>query len=95
MAERGRRPSVFKIGRVHDDGHEVHITGWGIGLCMTRCRCHLHPIGGMLAIYQDHRGRLGLRCFRPAGCDCCQPWEPDELADFAAALADIEALSTP
>ena len=32
---RSRKPSVFQIGKVRDDGHTVVISGWGLGLCAS------------------------------------------------------------
>ena len=30
---RSRKPSVFQVGKVRDDGRTVVISGWGLGLC--------------------------------------------------------------
>jgi hypothetical protein len=86
-----RKPSVFQIGKVRDDGRTVVISGWGLGLCAIGCPCHRHPSAGNLAIAEDQRaGKLGLVSFREGGCDCCEPWTADELA---AVLRDFELLS--
>lgn len=93
MAPHQRRPSIFQVGKVRDDGHTVAITGWGVGLCAAGCHCHRHPTGGQLAMDEDQTaGTLGLRCFRVGGCDCCRPWEAHELMDFIAALNDVELM---
>ena len=85
-----RHPSIFKIGRVADDGETVRVTGWGVGLCQAGCACHRHPTGGHLVVSEDEGvGTLGLRKFRP--CDCCQPWTADELAAIVRDLAELES----
>src|SRR5688500_18157657 len=62
---RSRKPSVFQVGKVRDDGRTVVISGWGLGLCAAGCACHRHPSSGHLAIAEDQAGgRLGL-----ATCD--------------------------
>jgi hypothetical protein len=87
----GRKPSVFQIGKVRDDGHTVVISGWGLGLCAAACTCHRHPSAGHLAIEEDQRaGKLGLATFGDGGCDCCEPWTADELL---AVLRDFEQLA--
>jgi|1185.fasta_scaffold658355_1 hypothetical protein len=87
-----RKPSVFQIGKVRDDGNTVVISGWGLGLCAEACPCHRHPSAGHLAIAEDQRaGQLGLVSFRDGGCDCCEPWTADELL---AVLRDFELLSS-
>ena len=87
------RPSIFQIGQVHDDGHTVVITGWGLGLCAANCNCHRDPVTHQLAILADTvNGRLGL--VRHGGpCNCCQPWTYDELAAVVRDLADVARLS--
>ena len=88
---RSRKPSVFQIGKVRDDGRTVVISGWGLGLCAEACHCHRHPSAGHLAIAEDQRaGELGLVSFAEDGCDCCEPWTAEELM---AVLRDFEALS--
>ena len=85
-----RKPSVFQIGKVRDDGRTVVISGWGLGLCAMGCPCHRDPVAGNLAIAEDQRaGKLGLVSFRD-GCGCCEPWTADELS---AVLRDFELLS--
>lgn len=88
-----RRPSIFQIGKVIDDGAVVRITGWGLGLCPPRCGCHCDPRNGGLEISQSDTGQLGLRQFLTTGevCDCCEPWTANELA---GTLRDLEALET-
>ena len=90
-----RKPSVFQVGKIRDDGRTVVISGWGLGLCATACACHRHPSAGHLAIAEDQDGgSLGLVSFQEGGCACCEPWTADELAsilrDFQA-VADLEA----
>jgi len=87
---RSRKPSVFQIGKIRDDGRTVVISGWGLGLCALGCACHRHPSAGHLAIEEDQGGgRLGLASFSEDGCDCCEPWTADELA---AVLRDFQAV---
>jgi hypothetical protein len=88
---RSRKPSVFQIGKVRDDGRTVVISGWGLGLCAAGCACHRHPAAGHLAIAEDQAaGKLGLASFREDGCDCCEPWTADELT---AILRDFSMLA--
>jgi hypothetical protein len=92
MADRARHPSIFKVGKVRDDGHTVTITGWGLGLCQDLCQCHRHPVGGMLTIHQDQdTGDLGLHRWRD--CDCCTPWTADDLAAVLRDLATVADLA--
>ena len=89
---RSRKPSVFQVGKVRDDGRTVVISGWGLGLCAQGCACHRHPAAGHLAIDEDQAGgRLGLASYRDGGCDCCEPWTADELA---AILRDLDAVTS-
>lgn len=90
---RGRRPSIFTVGHVHNNGHAVTVAGWGLGLCAARCDCHRHPVGQHLTLLTTADGHLGLVQHTP--CDCCQPWTPDELAAIVRDLADITALGSP
>jgi hypothetical protein len=88
---RSRKPSVFQIGKIRDDGHTVVISGWGLGLCAAACGCHRHPSAGHLAIAEDQRaGQLGLVSYADGGCDCCEPWTAEELG---AVLRDFQLLS--
>src|SRR3712207_7626520 len=88
---RSRKPSVFQVGKVRDDGRTVVISGWGLGLCASACTCHRHPSAGHLAIAEDQAGgRLGLATYREDGCDCCEPWTADELA---AILRDLQTVA--
>ncbi len=88
---RSRKPSVFQVGKIRDDGRTVVISGWGLGLCAAACACHRHPLVGSLAIAEDQDGgRLGLVSYREDGCTCCEPWTADELA---ALLRDFHALA--
>ena len=87
---RSRKPSVFQIGKIRDDGRTVVISGWGLGLCSAACTCHRHPVAGHLAIAEDQSaGRLGLVSYE-ADCDCCEPWTADELS---AVLRDFQLLA--
>ena len=89
---RSRKPSVFQVGKVRDDGHTVVISGWGLGLCAAACACHRHPSAGHLAIAEDQAGgRLGLASYRDGGCDCCEPWTAEELS---AILRDFRTVSS-
>ena len=88
---RSRKPSVFQVGKVRDDGRTVVISGWGLGLCASGCACHRHPVAGHLAIAEDQAGgRLGLASYVEDGCDCCEPWTADELA---AILRDLDTVA--
>ena len=88
---RSRKPSVFQVGKVRDDGRTVVISGWGLGLCTEGCACHRHPTSGHLAIAEDQAGgRLGLVTFDET-CDCCEAWTADELA---AILRDLKAVTS-
>lgn len=88
---RSRKPSVFQVGKVRDDGRTVVISGWGLGLCAEGCACHRHPSAGHLSIEEDQAGgTLGLATFREGGCDCCEPWTATELA---AILRDLDAVT--
>jgi hypothetical protein len=88
---RSRKPSVFQIGKIRDDGRTVVISGWGLGLCAAGCPCHRHPSAGHLAIAEDQDGgKLGLVSFREDGCSCCEPWTAEELSGV---LRDFEALA--
>jgi hypothetical protein len=87
---RSRKPSVFQVGKIRDDGRTVVISGWGLGLCAAGCSCHRHPSAGHLAIAEDQAaGRLGLATFDES-CTCCEPWTADELA---AILRDLETVT--
>jgi hypothetical protein len=89
---RSRKPSVFQVGKVRDDGRTVVISGWGLGLCAAACTCHRHPSAGHLAIAEDQaRGLLGLVSHRSGGCDCCEPWTADELT---AVVRDLELVAS-
>ena len=88
---RSRKPSVFQVGKVRDDGHTVVISGWGLGLCAAGCACHRDPAAGHLAIAEDQAGGLlGLVSYHEHGCDCCEPWTADELA---AILRDLDTVA--
>ena len=89
---RSRKPSVFQVGKVRDNGHTVVISGWGLGLCAAACACHRHPSAGHLSIAEDQAGgRLGLTSYRDDACDCCEPWTADELA---AILRDLDTVAS-
>jgi hypothetical protein len=88
---RSRKPSVFQVGKIRDDGRTVVISGWGLGLCASACACHRHPVAGHLAIAEDQAGGcLGLASYREDGCDCCEPWTAEELA---AVLRDLDLVA--
>ena len=93
---RSRKPSVFQVGRVWDDGNTVVVSGWGLGLCASACACHRHPSAGRLAIAEDQsRGLIGLVSYRHGGCDCCEPWTADELTSIVRDLQMVAALDAP
>ena len=88
---RSRKPSVFQVGKVRDDGRTVVISGWGLGLCAAACSCHRHPSAGHLAIAEDQAGgKLGLASF-DEDCGCCEPGTADELA---AILRDLDTVAS-
>jgi hypothetical protein len=90
---RNRKPSVFQVGKVRDDGRTVIISGWGLGLCAAGCACHRHPIAGHLAIDEDQAGgSLGLASYSDHVCDCCEPWTAEELAAIIRDLSAVESL---
>jgi hypothetical protein len=90
---RSRKPSVFQVGKVRDDGRTVVISGWGLGLCAAGCACHRHPVAGHLAIDEDQAGgSLGLASYSDSVCDCCEPWTADELAAIIRDLSAVESL---
>ena len=89
---RSRKPSVFQVGKVRDDGRTVVISGWGLGLCAIGCACHRHPVAGHLAIAEDQAGgKLGLASYADDECDCCEAWAADELA---AVLRDLDTVAS-
>jgi hypothetical protein len=91
-----RKPSVFQVGTVSDDGRVVTISGWGLGLCLVGCTCHRHPAAGTLAIAEDQAGgTLGLVSYRTGGCDCCEPWTARELTGVVRDLAAVQSLDAP
>ncbi len=93
---RSRKPSVFQVGTICDDGRIVTISGWGLGLCLASCACHRHPSAGTLAVDEDQAGgKLGLVSYREGGCDCCEPWTVTELAAVARDLSVVQALDAP
>jgi hypothetical protein len=93
---RSRKPSVFQVGKVRDDGRTVVISGWGLGLCSAACACHRHPSAGHLAIAEDQAGgKLGLVSFREGGCDCCEPWTAVELSAIVRDLQMVTGLDAP
>jgi hypothetical protein len=85
-----RRPGIFQIGQVHDDGTTITVSGWGLSWCVARCTCHQVAPDGGLRILEGHGGSLGLATLRPE-CDCCAPWTADELAAIPTDLAAIQA----
>jgi hypothetical protein len=87
-----RRPGIFQIGTVRDDGDAIYITGWSLALCAAGCHCHRHPVAGNLTILEDQIvGTLGIVSYRP-GCGCCRPWTAEELVAVLRDLADIDAI---
>src|SRR5687767_544268 len=92
---RSRKPSVFQVGKIRDDGRTVVISGWGLGLCASGCACHRHPSAGHLAIAEAQAGgRLGLASFSEGGCDCCEPSTADELSAILRGLDTVASLQS-
>jgi hypothetical protein len=89
-----QKPSIFQLGKVHENGPSVIVSGWGLGMCASSCRCHRNPEDGQLALAEDQAaGRLGLRSFSDAGrCDCCEPWTSAELSAILRDVAVLEAM---
>ena len=88
------KPSIFQLGKVHEHGSSVIVSGWGLGMCASSCRCHRDPVDGQLALAEDQSGgSLGLRSFSDAGeCDCCEAWTSAELLAILRDVAAVEAL---
>lgn len=89
---RAARPAILAIGRVVFTPEAIEIRGWTLGLCLRACPCHRRPDTADLRLVDDPEGRLGLEKFRP--CDCCEPWEPEELVDIVHLLAEFEELAS-
>jgi hypothetical protein len=91
-----QKPSIFQIGKVHENGPSVIVSGWGLGMCAPGCRCHRNPADGQLALAEDQfGGSLGLRSFTTDGtCDCCVPWTSAELAAILRDVARVESLDS-
>ena len=91
---RSRKPSVFQIGKVRDDGRTVVISGWGLGLCAAALRLPPPPRRPVTSPSPrtSAPASLGLASYRDGGCDCCEPWTADELA---AVLRDFQLLAEP
>jgi hypothetical protein len=89
-----QKPSIFQLGQIHENGGSVIVSGWGLGMCATSCRCHRNPADGQLALAEDPAGgSLGLRSYAMGGhCDCCEPWTSAELAAILRDVAVVEAL---
>jgi hypothetical protein len=89
-----QKPSIFQLGKVHDNGPAVIVSGWGLGMCVSSCRCHRNPEDGQLALAEDQAvGQLGLRSFTETGdCDCCEAWTSSELSAILRDVAVLEAL---
>jgi hypothetical protein len=89
-----QKPSIFQLGKVHESGASVIVSGWGLGLCASACRCHRDPDDGQLALAEDQTGgSLGLRSFSATGdCDCCEAWTSAELSAILRDVAAVEAL---
>jgi len=89
-----QKPSIFQLGKVHETGPSVIVSGWGLGMCASACRCHRNPDDGQLALAEDQAGgSLGLRCFSETGsCDCCEAWTSAELSAILRDVAAVEAL---
>ena len=94
LRDQGRKPSVFQVGKVRDDGRTVVISGWGLGLCAAGCACHRHPRGTSRHRRGPGGGRLGLATFADAECGCCEPWTADELAAILRDLGTVAGLQS-
>jgi hypothetical protein len=88
-----QKPSIFQLGKVHDNGPSVIVSGWGLGMCSSSCHCHRNPEDGQLALAEDQSGgSLGLRSFSDGACDCCEAWTSAELSAILRDVAALEAL---
>ncbi len=88
---REQKPSIFQLGAVEGAGAGTVVSGWGLGMCASRCACHRDPADGQLRISEDRAaGTLGLHCFRRGPCACCRPWTSEELR---AVLRDVAAVA--
>src|SRR3954453_22694058 len=90
----GQKPSIFQLGKVHEQGSSVIVSGWGLGMCASSCRCHRNPDDGQLALDEDQSGgSLGLQSFTATGsCECCEAWPSAELSAILRDVAVLEAL---
>ncbi len=91
-----QKPSIFQLGKVHENGPSVIVSGWGLGMCAPACSCHRNPADGQLALAEDQAGgKLGLRSFTVTGeCDCCEAWTSAELAAILRDVAAVEGLES-
>jgi hypothetical protein len=91
-----QKPSIFQLGSVHENGASVIVSGWGLGMCVSACRCHRNPADGQLALAEDQAGgSLGLRSFTVDGqCDCCEAWTSGELQAILRDVAAVGALES-
>jgi hypothetical protein len=91
-----QKPSIFQLGKVHENGPAVIVSGWGLGMCASSCQCHRNPEDGQLSLAEDQAGgRLGLRSFSETGsCDCCEAWTSAELSAILRDVATLEALDS-
>jgi len=89
-----QKPSIFQLGKVHESGASVIVSGWGLGMCSSGCQCHRNPDDGQLALAEDQSGgSLGLQSFTVDGdCDCCEAWTSAELSAILRDVATLEAL---
>jgi hypothetical protein len=91
-----QKPSIFQIGKVHEHGGSVTVSGWGLGMCAPSCPCHRNPADGQLALAEDQTGgSVGLRSFTDDGsCDCCEPWTAAELGAILRDVAILDSLES-
>jgi hypothetical protein len=90
------KPSIFQLGKVHENGPAVIVSGWGLGMCASSCQCHRNPEDGQLSLAEDQAGgRLGLRSFTATGtCHCCEAWTSAELSAILRDVATLESLDS-
>ncbi|QXG77640.1 hypothetical protein KUM42_09165 [Modestobacter sp. L9-4] len=91
-----QKPSIFQLGKVHENGASVIVSGWGLGMCASSCRCHRNPEDGQLALAEDQAGgSLGLHSFTDTGdCGCCEAWTSAELLAILRDVAALDALDS-
>lgn len=87
--DRRNKPAITTIGTVDYIGTRIKLDGWGLDLCLRRCRCHINPSTHLPNLYHGANNSIGLRKFHP--CYCCESWTQAELQAIARELAWLVA----